>query len=140
LVAEEYPFPGIRSTAQRIASDSSKAYIQIDPLPAEWCALGIYEEMQTRANPQCPQRKDVRLSHADSVREKFCFEQIERNIDHGRVLVVCGYLHQAFFADRVRERGKVLEQLAYPEDLLDRKPERIFTPDELKEYLTEKER
>jgi hypothetical protein len=41
LVTEEYPFPGIPSTAQRIATHVGRECLQIDPLPAEWYALGI---------------------------------------------------------------------------------------------------
>jgi hypothetical protein len=85
----------------------------------------------------CLVNADVRLSHADSVRENTWLDKIEKELKHGRVLIVCDYLHVYFLADNILNRGAILrEQNAYPVDLLRRTPEKTFTPTELRDYLT----
>src|SRR5579875_3198410 len=71
--------------------------------PQEWPDHGIECEMRIRANFQTD--RDIRLSHADSAREKFWLKKIEANMDGGSVLVICGYLHVNFLAQKVEERG-----------------------------------
>ena len=133
LIAEEYPFK-CRSRVSSLAEDMRIPYLQIDPFPEDWTALGIDREM--RARQKLPKGEDIRLSNADSVRENFWLEKIEASMDCGRVLVICGYLHVNFLAQTVEERGgALLERSTFPAELLDRKPTIILSPVELDEYL-----
>jgi hypothetical protein len=135
LVAEEYPC----DNASRVCVTAKRShipYLQVDLYPDEWPAHGIDCEMKMRSQAVCLQEQDVRLSHADTVRENFWLKEIENCLEQGRVLIICGYLHLDFLADNIRERGsKVLDKNAFPADLLGRKPTKIFSPIELKEHL-----
>jgi hypothetical protein len=133
LVAEEHPLDTL-SMAGVTTKHLHIPYLQIDPFPEDWTALGIDREM--RARQELPNGEDIRLSNADSVRENFWLEKIEASLDCGRVLVVCGYLHVNFLAQTVEERaGTLLEKSTFPAQLLDRKPTMILSPVELEEYL-----
>jgi hypothetical protein len=92
--------------------------------------------MEMRRGAQCLQEHDVRLSHADAVREDFWLERIEAGIERGGVLIICGYLHLDFLAQKIGKRGgKVVEKSTFPVELLAREPTIILSPDELEEYL-----
>jgi hypothetical protein len=135
LVAEEYPFT-LDSKVCCKAKSLGRQYLQVDALPNECRNLGIDAELDKRARAACLQGRDVRFSHADSLREQFWLEKIEKKIQRGRVLIVCGYLHSNFLAEKIRERGsRLLEIDAFPQGLLGSQPEEIFTPAELDEYL-----
>lgn len=137
LVAEEYPFD-IESKVRSCARLLNISYLQIDLFPKEWAAYGIDHEMKMRADAACLQGQDCRLSHADAVREDFWLKRIEKTTEGGRVLVICGYLHSRFLAEKIRERGgRVVAESTFPADLSERKPTKIFSPEELKEYLQE---
>ncbi len=133
LVAEEYTCDSpsmVSVTTKRLHIP----YLQVDLFPEEWAAHGIDSEMRIRE--QLFAGQDVRLSHADAVREDFWLEKIEKSIELGRVLIICGYLHLDFLAGKIRERGgKVLDRSTFPVVLLGRKPTKIFSPSELKQYL-----
>jgi hypothetical protein len=86
------------------------------------------------------QGQDVRLSHADGIREGLWLARIEKRFASGRVLIVCGYLHADFLGEIIEGRGgKVLAKMAFPTSFLARQPERTFDPTELREYLGEKD-
>ena len=133
LVAEEHPV----DTASMVCITTKRLhipYLQVDLFPQEWAVHGIDREMKIRERFLGGQ--DVRLSHADPVRENFWLEKIEASIDRGPVLIICGYLHLDFLAENILERGhKVVEISAFPAELLDRKPTKILSPAELDEYL-----
>lgn len=133
LIAEEYPF----KCASRVAGLTANMripYLQVDPFPEDWTTLGIEREMKTRE--QFLAGQDIRLSHADAVREDFWLKKIEANLNHGCVLVACGYLHINFLAEKVEERGgTVVEKSAFPAQLLDRKPDIVLDPSGLEDYL-----
>jgi len=135
LVAEEYPCDNVSRVCVK-AKRLHTPYLQIDLFPEEWPEHGIDCEMKMRSDAECLQGHDCRLSHADAVREEFWLEKIEKSIERGRVLIICGYLHLDFFGENIRERGgKVLEKSSIPADLVGRKPTKIFSPAELEEYL-----
>lgn len=135
VIAEEYPFD-IASAVSVVAGRLQIPYLQIDLRPNEWAAHGIDWEMKIRVDVPCLVNADVRLSHADSVRENIWLDKIERKWKHGRVLIVCGYLHVSFLANNIQNRGAILlGQNAYPVDLLQRTPEKTLSPSELQDYL-----
>jgi hypothetical protein len=134
LIAEENPYDIDSTSARRAAQRQGIAYLQVDPSPAEWAGLGIAREMNLRDGPL--QGEDVRLSHADAVREGFWLEKIEASMNRGRVLIICGYLHLHFLTQRVEERGgKVVEKSTFPPQLGSRKPTLVLSPAELEAYL-----
>ncbi len=133
LIAEEYPFK-CPSRVSTLAENMQIPYLQIDPFPEHWTALGIDREMRARQDHLTG--RDIRLSNADSVRENFWLEKVEASLDCGRVLVICGYLHVNFLSQRVEERGAtVLEKGSFTAELLHRKPEMVLDPAGLEEYL-----
>ncbi len=135
LVAEEYPM----STASSVCTVAARLeipYLQIDPPPEEWSIYGIDYEMNARLNAACLQGQDIRLSHADRIREDLWLQKIENKIKSGRVLIVCGYLHLNFLAENIETRGCiVVAKGTFPTCLLDRKPDKILDLPELKGYL-----
>lgn len=131
LVAEEHPLDTI-SVAWGATKHLHVPYLQVDPFPEELAKLGIQEEITLRN--QCFQGQDVRIRQADDVREVFWLEMIEASLDHGRVLVICGYLHVDFLAEKVKKRGgRVVETNFFPPEYLGRKPERILDQAELED-------
>ena len=68
LIAEEYPFK-CQSRISTLAENMQIPYLQIDPLPEHWTALGIDREMRARQDHLMGQ--EIRLSNADSMRENF---------------------------------------------------------------------
>lgn len=137
FVAEEHTCDTI-SVACFTAKRLHIPYLQIDLFPDEWCAHGIDWEMKARSQASCFREQDIRLSHADTLRENFWLDRIEKGLGRGRVLIICGYLHLDFLADKIRARGAtLLERTAYPTDLASTMPTQIFDPDQLKEYLRE---
>lgn len=137
LVAEEY----LCDTESRICSMAKRRhipYLQVDLWPNEWAEYGIDREMKTRSDAPCMQNVDIRLSHADSIRENFWLDKIEICLKAGSVLVICGYLHLDFVAGNIQARGSlVAEKCTYPANLLGRMPQRTLSPDELQKYLQE---
>ena len=135
LVAEEYPFD-IASVVSVVAGRLQIPYIQVDLFPGEWAGYGIDWEMKARMDVACLVNEDVRLSNADRVREEIWLERIEEKLEHGRVLIVCGYLHVSFLAESIQNRGAILlGQRGYPANLLRRTPEKTFSPTELRDCL-----
>ena len=135
LVAEEFPFE-IVSKVHAVATSLNIPYLQIDLFPYDWRTYHIDYEMAMRLDAGCLAGLDVRLSHADEVREELWLQKIEKNIERRRVLIVCGYLHLHYLAIKINNRGdKILDQKTYPSDLLNRTPDKIFTLMELREYL-----
>jgi hypothetical protein len=133
MVAEEYTLDN-PSMACVTTKHLHIPYLQIDLFPQEWHAHGIGREMSIRN--QYLEVQDVRLSHADAVREDFWLERIEASVDCGRVLVICGYLHVDSLAQKVEARGgTVVEKSTFPAELRDRKPTMVLGPAELEEYL-----
>lgn len=133
LITEEYPFK-CQSRVRAVAENMRIPYLQIDPFPEDWAALGIEGELKMRE--QFLPGRDIRLSHADAVREDFWLKRIDANLSHGRVLIVCGYLHIDFLAEKVEKRGgAVLEKSTFPAELLHRKPEIVLDPAELEDFL-----
>jgi hypothetical protein len=134
LIAEEYPLdPASRVCV--IAKRLHIPYLQIDMFPQEQIEHGIEQELRKRKD--FLQGQDCRLSHADAIREEFWLEKIETSVDRARVLVICGYLHSDFLAERARERGGlVVEKSTFPLDLLDSNKVRTFSPAELEEYIS----
>jgi hypothetical protein len=58
-------------------------------------------------------------------------------VDHGPVLVICGYLHLDFLAEKARERsGRVVQKSTLPPGLPGVKQIRNFSPAELEEYIS----
>ena len=125
LIAEENTYHIEATSARRASSRQGIGYVQVDPPPADWAGLRIKREMDLR--DQRLHGEDVRLSHADSVREDLWLEKIETKIRNGRVLVVCGYLHVDFLTQKMQDRGhSVVEKAFFPEDLRSRKPEKVL--------------
>jgi len=138
LIAEEYPFD-IQSKACALAERRNIPYAQIDLFDNEWAAYGIDWEMKARRDAASLQNDDVRLSHADSIRESFWVDKIEGSLKDGLVLIICGYLHLDFLATNIQARGdKVAEKCTYPPSLLGRTPTKTLTRDGLREYLRER--
>ena len=104
LIAEEYPFD-TQSTAFGVAVRRHIPYLQIDMFGDEQRTAGIYEELRKRDN--LPKTYDVqyRLSHADGVREDFWLDKIKASLEQGHVLIICGYLHVNFLAEKAESRG-----------------------------------
>jgi len=139
LVAEEYPFD-IASTIAVAAGRLHIPYLQVDLSPSEWRAHEIDWELRMRAEVPCLQNEDVRLSHADGIREDIWLEKIEKKLKHGRVLLVCGYLHVHFLADNIQRRGAhLLAKVTFPDYLLGRSPTRTLSPTELQSFVREKQ-
>jgi len=135
LVAEEYPCDD-KSRVCAMAARRHIPYLQVDLFPDEWSAHGIDWEMRTRSNAPCLQGIDVRLSHADSVREHFWLDKVESAL--GRALIICGYLHLDFLAGSIRAGGGiVVDKCAFPSSLLGTTPTLTLSPDELTKYLRE---
>jgi len=87
LIGEEYPF----RTGSRVCAVAKRLdilYLQIDLYREEWAVHNIGKEMTVRE--RILQGYDVRLSHADAVREQLWLERIEASLDRGRVLVIFG--------------------------------------------------
>ncbi|MGC9996987.1 MAG: hypothetical protein ABSE79_16845 [Terriglobia bacterium] len=134
LIVEENTYDIASTSARRAAKRQGIAYLQVDPSPAEWAELGIEREMDLR--DRCLQQEDVRLSHADDLREELWLSRIDAAQFLGRVLVVCGYLHVDFLAKKVEERGgTVAEKSTFPADLLARKPTTVLSQAELEDYV-----
>lgn len=132
LIAEENPYDIDSTAARQVARSRDIPYLQVDPSPSEWALLEIDREMDLRN--QCFQREDVRLSHADNVRENLWLKRIEASAKHGRVIVICGYLRVDFFAEKVRKQGgRVVDKSTFPPNLLGTKPEKVLNPTELEE-------
>lgn len=133
LIADEYPFK-CPSRVRALAGNMRIPYLQIDTFPDDWAALGIDHEMRAREDQLVG--RDIRLSNADSVRENLWLEKIGASLDCGRVLVICGYLHVKFLAQRVEERGGVvIEKTTFPANLFHRKPDMVLDPAALEGYL-----
>jgi hypothetical protein len=134
MVAEEYTLDN-PSMACVTTKHLHIPYLQIDLFPQEWPGHGIDREMQKRESEQPLRGQDIRLSHADAVREEFWLDKIEASLDRGCVLVICGYLHVDFLAQKVKGRGcTVVEKSTFPANLLDRKPDKILNPTELENF------
>jgi len=138
LIAEEYPCD-TQSRIGAIAKRRHIPYLQVDLWPNEWAEHGIDWEMKARSDAAYLQNDDVRLSHADSIREGFWVDKIESSLKDGLVLIICGYLHLEFLATNIQARGdKVAEKCTHPPSLLGRTPTKTFTRDGLREYLRER--
>ena len=134
LIAEENTYNIDSTSALRAANRQRITYLQVDPPPAEWAGLGIEWEMDLRN--QYFQGKDIRLSNADDLRENLWLKKIEASVGHGCVLIICGYLHVDFLAEKVKKRGgRVVEKNIFPPEYLGRKPERILDEAELRELI-----
>jgi hypothetical protein len=135
LIAEEYAF----DNPSRVCVATKRLhvpYLQIDLFPQESPLHGIDREMEMRERVQFLREQDCRLSHADAVREDFWLEKIEASMDRGRVLIICGYLHLDFLAQRAGERGgRVVEKSAFPPELRGVKPTIVLSLAKLEEYL-----
>jgi hypothetical protein len=133
LVAEEYTCDNasmVCVTTKRLHIP----YLQVDLYPQEWAACKIDWEMGMRE--QFLQGQDCRLTHADAVREGFWLEKIEASVDRGIVLIVCGYLHLDFLAQRIGGRGgRVVEKSTFPAHLRGSRPTMVLSPAELEDYL-----
>jgi hypothetical protein len=134
LIAEEYPFPGVTSTVARTAAKLGTPYLQIDMDAAEQIKAGIYKELE-----KCKDFEyggSFRLSHADGIREEFWLDRIERNLDEGCVLIVCGCHHVHFLAKKAEGRSAtVVEKILFPPDLPDGSQLRALSPTELDEEV-----
>lgn len=135
VIAEEFPFPGVPSAVSRAAAGTRVSYCQVDPPPHELprdVARGLELRQRTFPDP------DVRLSHADAVREEIWLDRIEAAAGDARVLLVCGYLHAPYLAELARSRGgAVLETVFFPGGLAHRTPERTLSPAELEKIAAE---
>jgi hypothetical protein len=132
MVAEEYTLD-TQSIACITANRLHIPYLQVDFFPHEWAEHDVDREMCMRE--KFLSGRDVRLSHADDVREGFWLERIRTSADRGPVLIICGYLHVDSLAQKVLSRGEtVLEKCTFPQELLDRKPI-ILSADELGPYV-----
>jgi hypothetical protein len=135
LIAEEYPCDS-QSRVCAMAKRQHIPYLQIDLFGNEWAGHGIDWEMRVRVDAPCLQNVDVRLSHADSIRENFWLDKIEGSLKDGLVLLICGYLHLDFLESEIRARGgAVAEKCTYPTNLSGRVPAKTLSPDELGKYL-----
>jgi len=83
-------------------------------LPEEAEAAGTLEEMGRRYDPSSGKNPnvEVRLCHADDIRENFWLAKIER-AKVTPVLVVCGWAHTGFLARKVRARHCVVVEAIY---------------------------
>ena len=104
LIAEETLGPGSPPTvACPIANDAKIPYREIDMLRDELKAAGILEAVDRRydqrsgGNPN----SEVRLCHADDIRENSWLDKIEQ-MKLSPVLVVCGWAHTGSLARKVR--------------------------------------
>lgn len=133
MLAEEHPLD-TPSVACDVTKHLHIPYLQIDPFPEEWPSSGIDREMRIR--DEFLRGQDVRLSHADDIRENFWLDRIEASADGGRVLIICGYLHVDFLAEKVEKRGGcVAEKSFFPPDLRGRKPEKVLDQVGLEELI-----
>jgi hypothetical protein len=132
LVAEENPF-NLPTGAQDRANQRHIPYLQIDLSHAEWAGYGIEREMRLRE--QYLQGQDVRLLHADALREAVWLDRIAEVTQSGRALVVCGYLHTEYLAKLIEQRGgKVLRKRTFPPEELLREPSLVLSPADIEEY------
>jgi hypothetical protein len=137
LVAEEYTCDTV-SMASVVTKRLHIPYLQVDLYPQEWVAYNIDREM--KLPEEFLQGQDVRLSHADAVREEFWLQRIVAAVDRGRVLVICGYLHLGFLAQKAEERGgRVVEGRAFPPELADRRPAMVLGSVELEDYVNKRD-
>jgi hypothetical protein len=124
LIAEESPGPNCPCLiARQIAKDEGISYLEIDMTPQDAQAAGIRDEMDHRYSPTAAEDPcaEVRLSHADEIRENFWLDRIERT-GASPVLVICGWAHTSFLASKVAARNNVVaEQTYFPPRLRDAK-------------------
>lgn len=132
LIAEEFNFDAsIRSAVNGLAAQSKIPYLQIDIPVEDWAKFDIEIEMSYRE--QHLRGKDYRLRHADDIRENYWIDQIENYPAKGTTLIICGYLHIQYLAEKIQMRKYQTRELKfYPEGLAARSPERILEPDKLK--------
>lgn len=124
LIAEEHTLD-THSMAFIIALHRHIPYLQIDIFEDEQRQIGVLDELRKRPNDLKRQGEGVqlvchRLSHADGVREDFWLNTIGASIERGRVLIICGYLHVNFLAEKAESHGcRVVEKIFFPKELPD---------------------
>lgn len=109
----------VPTVAFQIAGELGKRYIQIDMLPHEAAVAGIRADMERRPVPSSadPEVDEYRLSLVDGIRETFWLDRTEAAQD-SPVLIVCGWAHTRFLAEKVRSRSwRVAEEMFFPTSL-----------------------
>lgn len=126
LIAEETLGPNSPPTvAREIANDEKICYREIDMPRDELEVAGIREETDRRyqSSLSTSPNTEIRLCHADDIRENFWLDKIE-GTKATPVLVVCGWAHTGFLARKVRARHCVVaEDIYFPPFLRERKIE-----------------
>ena len=124
LIAEEHLLD-THSMAFNIAVHRHIPYLQIDIFEDEQRKFEVFDELRKRPSDLKRQGEGVqlvchRLSHADGVREDFWLNKIEASIERGCVLIICGYLHVYFLAEKAESRGcRVVKKMFFPKELPD---------------------
>jgi hypothetical protein len=110
LIAEETLGPNSPPTvAREIADDEKICYREIDMSRDELEAAGIRGETDRRyqSSLSTGRNTEIRLRHADDIRENFWLDKIE-GTRATPVLVVCGWAHTGFLAMKVSARHCVV--------------------------------
>jgi hypothetical protein len=98
-----------------ITKDWDISYLEINMLTQEAEAAGILDEVGRRYDQELEKNpnSEVRLCHADDIRENFWLDKIERT-KVTPVLVVCGWAHTGFLGRKVRARYHMAEEIYFP--------------------------
>jgi hypothetical protein len=120
LIAEEAPHD-VPTVARLVSNETQLPYLQVDMPSGEYERYGIRSEMDMVATLNSRGDADYRCPHADDIRENSWLEKLEQSPSARRVLLVCGYAHTKFVAQKVRDRDCVAEELFFPAELRERK-------------------
>jgi hypothetical protein len=130
LIAEEGPTNSV--AAQVAASHGLPLILPIDMDDEQRKAAGIYEALCKRPTTVVdengkdildeygdPKPRNVYLRHADGIREEFWLDRVEEAQPKGPVLLICGYKHLDFLADKIELRGHCASKKVFPPRLVE---------------------
>lgn len=114
-IAEEYHSAiGETSVGQRLAVERNLRWYNVDMTLEEKLRGGILEAQQSR--PGMFQANLTYRIPSDDIREEAWVEKLIEGAS-GTTLVICGYLHCAALARKLRKRGYVVDSRIYLEDV-----------------------
>jgi len=127
LIAEE-----CLAGTETVASECALALglpprLAIDMTTEQRVAAGIYERLCIRPaihfdiDQNTLHERHLYLRHADGIREEFWLDRVQEAATDGTVLLICGYVHIDFLAQKAIRRDHTVATVVFPEDL----PERI---------------
>lgn len=113
LIAEECSDPNQITVAREIVQESNGliSWCCVDMTDEDRKKAGIYERLCIRPklkfHPETGLDEDPRIyfRHADGVREEFWLDRIADAQPRDEVLIVCGWMHLEFLADKATKRG-----------------------------------